>query len=107
MCVELLVNLCHHPSKGLAAASASGGSQAEGATGSPLGDVPHQIRGFLSDWSNMILSAQAFSSWYIGPAPFCARTTRISPHAQPLVLQYCVLEHREEGVPRAWHRVRH
>ena len=82
MCVELLVNLCHHPSKGLAAASASGGSRAEGATGSPLGDVPHQIRGFLSDWSNMILSAQAFSSWYIGPALFmCAHDANLPSRA--------------------------
>ena len=104
MCVELLVNLCHHPSKGLAAASASGGSQAEGATGSPLGDVPHQIRGFLSDWSNMILSAQAFSSWYIGPAPFYVRARRESPLTRSL--WFCSTacssivrkEYRERGI---------
>eukprot|EP00329_Picozoa_sp_Boothbay-MS584-11_P004576 46727_4 len=62
LCVELLVNLCHHPDKGLAAATidTSNTSAQERQPVSPLGTVPHQIRGFISDFSNMALSAQPF-----------------------------------------------
>ena len=61
MCVEMLVNLCHHPAKALATPSTGDGPEAPDGT-SPLGSVPHQVRGFLSNWSNMLLSAQAFNS---------------------------------------------
>eukprot|EP01048_Picozoa_sp_COSAG05_P001094 COSAG05_NODE_34_length_27784_cov_62.890129_24_plen_701_part_00 len=64
LCVELLVNLCHHPDKGLAAATTESGAHKAGMqdsqTISPLGKVPHQIRGFISDFSNVALSAQPF-----------------------------------------------
>lgn len=61
MAVEMLVNLCHHPQMALAAPS-TGDDERDGAgVQSPLGAVPHQIRGFLSNWSNTLLSAQPFN----------------------------------------------
>eukprot|EP01047_Picozoa_sp_COSAG01_P052865 COSAG01_NODE_5603_length_4152_cov_6.246237_1_plen_719_part_00 len=57
LCVELLINLCHHPNKALASAAAATSSN----TKSPLGSVPHQVRGFVSDFSNMILAAKPFN----------------------------------------------
>jgi ubiquitin-like modifier-activating enzyme ATG7 len=71
MAVEMLVNLAHHPAMGLATpstgdddadAAASAAGPAAGAGVSPLGSVPHQVRGFLSNWSNMLLSAQPFNA---------------------------------------------
>ena len=61
MAVEMLVNLCHHPQMALAAPSA--GEDERDGTGaqSPLGSVPHQVRGFLHNWSNTLLSAQPFN----------------------------------------------
>eukprot|EP01043_Picozoa_sp_COSAG02_P005060 COSAG02_NODE_135_length_34565_cov_80.368856_14_plen_724_part_00 len=60
MAVEMLVNLCHHPQMALAAPS-TGDDERDGAGAqSPLGAVPHQIRGFLSNWNNTLLSAQPF-----------------------------------------------
>lgn len=61
MAVEMLVNLCHHPQMALAAPST--GDEERDGTGvqSPLGSVPHQVRGFLHNWSNTLLSAQPFN----------------------------------------------
>ena len=47
---ELLVSVLHHPQGALAPANGS----------CALGSVPHQLRGFLSQWSNMALYGASF-----------------------------------------------
>lgn len=56
--VEMLVSILQHPQG--AAAPASVG-QKEGDDDHPLGIVPHQIRGFLSNFSNMLVIGKSYS----------------------------------------------
>jgi len=76
--VEMLVSILHHPNgfaapRPSAVAMAEGGGggggegEGEGAAaaapkGSPLGAVPHQIRGMLAEFGQMTLDGEAFSS---------------------------------------------
>ncbi|KAI9683665.1 MAG: Autophagy protein 7 [Trizodia sp. TS-e1964] len=55
--VELLVSILQHPS-GAAAPAPTSPSQDRGAH--PLGQVPHQIRGFLSNFQNMNISGRSY-----------------------------------------------
>eukprot|EP00727_Mastigamoeba_balamuthi_P003584 m51a1_g13222 putative ubiquitin-like modifier-activating enzyme atg7 isoform x1 (623) ;mRNA; r:36-2527 len=50
LAAELMVSVLHHPLRASAPANA---------TGCPLGPVPHQIRGFLSEWSTVRLAGEA------------------------------------------------
>ncbi|KAH3732602.1 autophagy protein 7 [Pelomyxa schiedti] len=55
MAVELLISLLHHPLK----AQAPG--EERDATSMGLGSVPHQLRGFLSQWNILTLTGFAYS----------------------------------------------
>jgi len=69
LAVELLVTLIHHP-LGFAAPAdvpvpvppspSLAGSSSEPSLASPLGLVPHSIRGSLSQWTNTLLASHAF-----------------------------------------------
>lgn len=56
--VELLVSIIQHP-QGSAAPASVGQNEAQGEH--PLGIVPHQIRGFLSNFSNMLVVGKGYS----------------------------------------------
>lgn len=56
--VELLVSVLQHPLG--AAAPAQTQAQTEDRGDHPLGIVPHQIRGFLATFSNMIISGRSY-----------------------------------------------
>lgn len=65
--VELLVSILQHPLGGLAPAPKPISSGTPGTVSyerdppeHPLGLVPHQIRGFLASWNNMIISGQSY-----------------------------------------------
>ncbi|KAF9426171.1 Autophagy protein 7 [Podila epigama] len=67
MAVEMLVSLLHHPSgvrapadRGDAGEDDSGASGSDRTSGSTLGLLPHQIRGFLSRFKNLLISGQAY-----------------------------------------------
>jgi ubiquitin-like modifier-activating enzyme ATG7 len=65
MAVEMLVSLLHHPGRLSAPAAASGTSQfsptvPQDSQSSPLGVIPHQIRGSLVSYSMMTPSVPAF-----------------------------------------------
>lgn len=53
--VELLVSLVQHPQRVNAPADSSSSAQS-----SPLGLVPHQIRGQLASWKNVLVGGPAF-----------------------------------------------
>lgn len=53
--VEMLASLLNHPSRVQAPADLSTSSSS-----TPLGIVPHQVRGFLGSFSNMILTGAAY-----------------------------------------------
>ena len=55
--VEVLVSVLQHPLGHLAPAPLS---QTEDRGSHPLGIVPHQIRGFLSSFQNMIISGKSY-----------------------------------------------
>lgn len=55
--VELLVSILQHPAGPLAPAPIS---QSEDRKDHPLGIVPHQIRGFLSSFHNMLISGKSY-----------------------------------------------
>lgn len=55
--VEILVSLLQHPQTGLAPAP-KGASEDRG--DHPLGIVPHQIRGFLSNFENVIIKGKSY-----------------------------------------------
>lgn len=57
--VELLVSIIQHPQG--AAAPASVGQKENQDDDHPLGIVPHQIRGFLSNFSNMLVVGRSYS----------------------------------------------
>lgn len=57
--VEVLVSIIQHP-KGAAAPASVG--QNEPQDDHPLGIVPHQIRGFLSNFSNMLIVGKSYNS---------------------------------------------
>jgi ubiquitin-like modifier-activating enzyme ATG7 len=66
--VELLASVLQHPLGGLAPApkpSSAPGSNAvtyeRDPPEHPLGLVPHQIRGFLASWQNMLISGQSYN----------------------------------------------
>ncbi|CAG8494260.1 7433_t:CDS:10 [Ambispora gerdemannii] len=63
LAVELMVSVLHHE-KGAAAPAHSNLSISESlssVTDSPLGIIPHQIRGFLTHFNNMIIVGQAYN----------------------------------------------
>lgn len=55
--VEILVSVLQHP---VGAAAAAPGSQTEDRGDHPLGIVPHQIRGFLSSYQNMVIRGRSY-----------------------------------------------
>lgn len=55
--VEILVSILQHPA---GAAAAAPGPQAEDRGDHPLGIVPHQIRGFLSSFQNMVIRGRSY-----------------------------------------------
>ena len=55
--VELLVSVLQHP-QGAAAPAPSSPTEDRGEH--PLGLVPHQIRGFLSNWQNLPITGQSY-----------------------------------------------
>ena len=55
--VELLVSILQHPAGPLAPAPVS---QTEDRKDHPLGIIPHQIRGFLSSFHNMLISGKSY-----------------------------------------------
>ena len=57
--VELLATLLNHPD-GARANAATGNPDSENADESPLGIVPHQIRGSLGQFSNLILKGAGY-----------------------------------------------
>lgn len=57
--VELLVSVLQHPERGLAPASSNKDTD-DFDTPSPLGLVPHQIRGFLSRFQNVLPALERF-----------------------------------------------
>ncbi|KAI9732845.1 MAG: Autophagy protein 7 [Cirrosporium novae-zelandiae] len=57
--VELLVSVLQHPLGGLAPAPTSQSSERSPPT-HPLGLVPHQIRGFLSTFQNMVIRGRSY-----------------------------------------------
>ncbi|KAK3724957.1 hypothetical protein QZH41_017166 [Actinostola sp. cb2023] len=62
LAVELMVSVLQHPQKGGAAANTSAkGNHLTAALESPLGLVPHQIRGFLSQYSTVLPASLAFN----------------------------------------------
>ncbi|KAK2762822.1 Autophagy protein 7 [Arachnomyces sp. PD_36] len=56
--VEMLVSIIQHP-QGAAAPASVGREESQG--DHPLGIVPHQIRGFLSNFSNMLVVGKSYS----------------------------------------------
>ncbi|XP_071697488.1 ubiquitin-like modifier-activating enzyme atg7 [Rutidosis leptorrhynchoides] len=61
LAVELLVGILHHP-LGISAEAEFGNSSDSGSSEQPLGILPHQIRGALSQFSQMILVGHSSSS---------------------------------------------
>jgi ubiquitin-like modifier-activating enzyme ATG7 len=63
MAVEMMVSLLHHP-EGIRAPADKADAEAEqdafAQQGSALGLLPHQIRGFLSRFKNLLISGQAY-----------------------------------------------
>lgn len=57
--VELFVSILQHP-KGATAPAPSSRSREGDVYQHPLGTVPHQIRGFLSDFSNVAIAGQSY-----------------------------------------------
>lgn len=55
--MELFVSILQHPAGAAAPAAASA---IEDRGEHPLGIVPHQIRGFLASFSNMLISGQSY-----------------------------------------------
>ncbi|KAG0018442.1 Autophagy protein 7 [Entomortierella chlamydospora] len=64
MAVEMMVSLLHHPDGVRAPADKADGEgdqdSAQDRIGSALGLLPHQIRGFLSRFKNLLISGQAY-----------------------------------------------
>ncbi|CAG8483624.1 5517_t:CDS:10 [Ambispora leptoticha] len=63
LAVELMVSVLHHE-KGAAAPAHSSlpiSESLSSATDSPLGIIPHQIRGFLTHFNNMLIVGQAYN----------------------------------------------
>ncbi|KAF9173583.1 Autophagy protein 7 [Mortierella sp. AD011] len=65
MAVEMMVSLLHHPDGVRAPAAKADGEgdqedSAQDRIGSALGLLPHQIRGFLSRFKNLLISGQAY-----------------------------------------------
>ncbi|KAF8936561.1 Autophagy protein 7 [Dissophora ornata] len=65
MAVEMMVSLLHHPDGVRAPADKADGEggredRAQDQQGSTLGLLPHQIRGFLSRFKNLLISGQAY-----------------------------------------------
>lgn len=54
--VELFISILQHPN----GASALASTQSEDDSPHPLGAVPHQIRGFLSTFSNVVVTGQSY-----------------------------------------------
>nr|XP_043622499.1 ubiquitin-like modifier-activating enzyme atg7 [Erigeron canadensis] len=61
LAVELLVGILHHP-LGISAEAEFGNSLDSGSNEQPLGIIPHQIRGALSQFSQMILVGHSSNS---------------------------------------------
>jgi len=55
--VEVMVSILQHPDGALAPAPTS---QADETGDHPLGIIPHQIRGFLSNYQNMVISGKSY-----------------------------------------------
>ena len=55
--VEIMVSVLQHHDRTLAAAPSPAGYEP---TTHPLGIVPHQIRGFLSSYQNMVISGRSY-----------------------------------------------
>ena len=53
--VEMLASILNHPDQIQAPADSSDSSSS-----TPLGIVPHQVRGFLASFSNMVLTGKAY-----------------------------------------------
>lgn len=61
--VELLVSLVQHPlgvDAPAESSSTSSPSSSSSSSGSPLGTLPHQIRGQLASWKNVLVESPAF-----------------------------------------------
>ncbi|CAG8483984.1 236_t:CDS:10 [Paraglomus occultum] len=58
MAVELMISVLHHE-KGPAAPADTAASQSKSSS-TPLGIIPHQMRGFLAEFNNMIIVGQAY-----------------------------------------------
>lgn len=59
LAVELLVSILQHPDRAAAAAPPPNEPTAAHPA-HPLGSVPHQLRGFLSDWRKLVIRGKAY-----------------------------------------------
>src|SRR2546430_11423086 len=57
--VEIMVSVLQHP---LGAGAPAAASSTEDRKSHPLGIVPHQIRGFLSSFQNMVIAGKSYDS---------------------------------------------
>eukprot|EP00802_Teleaulax_amphioxeia_P007410 Tamp_07416.p1 GENE.Tamp_07416~~Tamp_07416.p1 ORF type:complete len:707 (-),score=204.86 Tamp_07416:343-2463(-) len=60
MAVELAVTLLHHPLGALAPPDQPGPPMGQDAEAAGLGKLPHQIRGFVTNFSSIIVTGEAF-----------------------------------------------
>jgi ubiquitin-like modifier-activating enzyme ATG7 len=60
MAVELAVTMLHHPLGALAPPDQPGPPTGQDAEAAGLGKLPHQIRGFVTNFSSVIVTGQAF-----------------------------------------------
>uniref|UniRef100_A0A4W4DX41 Ubiquitin-like modifier-activating enzyme ATG7 n=1 Tax=Electrophorus electricus TaxID=8005 RepID=A0A4W4DX41_ELEEL len=81
LAVELMISILQHPEGGYAVASSSDDRMNEPPTS--LGLVPHQIRGFLSRFDNVLPASLAFDK--------CTACSPVVRHARPHSICMCVL----------------
>uniref|UniRef100_A0A060T8J7 Ubiquitin-like modifier-activating enzyme ATG7 n=1 Tax=Blastobotrys adeninivorans TaxID=409370 RepID=A0A060T8J7_BLAAD len=62
LAIELLVSVLQHPLQGLAPAPDQEGDNATAEDHNPLGEVPHQLRGFLHNFSTVKVWGPGFSA---------------------------------------------
>lgn len=69
MAVEMLVALLHHPKGPEAAAADAPSSSTTPNADNPVGLIPHQIRGFLGNYSHMLIVGHAYDKCTACSAP--------------------------------------